>query len=146
MGKYINNRPDLTTDARIMDPLRRTFGEVIRRAQGVILWVKLVVTDIIEGLIEGESPYRLHQNLSAIPGDGDLQELYSGILLRLRPKYLSEAFIMLQIAYSATAPMTFIEFFQALDLAGAGSTSGRLGDVITIGNGKKTFQPVPRIS
>jgi hypothetical protein len=57
MGKYINNRPDLTTDARIMDPLRRTFGEVIRRAQGVILWVKLVVTDIIEGLIEGESPY-----------------------------------------------------------------------------------------
>jgi hypothetical protein len=39
---------------------------------------------------------------------------------------------MLQIAYSATAPMTFVEFFQALDLAGAGSTSGRLGDVTTI--------------
>jgi hypothetical protein len=39
-----------------------------------------------------------------------------------------------------------MEKFQALDLAEAGSTSGRLGDVITIGNGKKTFQPVPRIS
>jgi hypothetical protein len=42
---------------------------------------------------------RLHENLSAIPGDGDLKELYSGILLRLRPKYLCEAIIMLQIAY-----------------------------------------------
>jgi hypothetical protein len=39
-----------------------------------------------------------------------------------------------------------MENFQALDLAEAGSTSGRLGDVITIGNGKKTFQPVPLIS
>jgi hypothetical protein len=56
MGKYIDTRPYLTTDARIMDSLRRTFGQVIQRAQGVILWVKLVVTDIIEGLIEGESP------------------------------------------------------------------------------------------
>jgi hypothetical protein len=56
MGKHIDTRPYLTTDARIMDSLRRTFGQVIQRAQGVSLWVKLVVTDIVEGLIEGESP------------------------------------------------------------------------------------------
>lgn len=147
MGKYINTRPDLSTDARVMDSLRSTFGEVIRQAQGAILWAKLVVIDIIEGLIQGESPYRHYENLSAIPGDGDLQGFYSGFLLRLMPNYLCEAFIMLPIAYSATKPITFILFFHALDPAGAGSKSG---DWVMPPHSKmkkkKAFQPVPRIS
>jgi hypothetical protein len=105
MSEYLNSRPDLNADARIMASLSETFREVIRQAQGVFLWVKLVIIDIIEGLMEGGSPCILRDNLSAIPGDGDLQELYCSILLRLRPNYLCEAFIMLQIAYSATEPM-----------------------------------------
>jgi hypothetical protein len=122
MSKYLRSRPDLCTNARIMASLNETFGEVIRRAQGVFLWVKLVVTDIIEGLIDGDSPTQLQQNLSAIPGNGDLQELYAGILLRLRPNYLCEALLMLQITFSATEPMPLGHFFQALGLTNFGSS------------------------
>ncbi|KAI9801835.1 MAG: hypothetical protein M1825_003208 [Sarcosagium campestre] len=116
MNKYLGERPDICADGQMMASLSQTFSEVTRRAQGVFLWVKLVVTDIIEGLRDGDSPYKLHQNLSAIPGNGDLQELYSGILLRLRANYLSEAFLMLQIAYSATEPTPFVDFFQVLQV------------------------------
>jgi hypothetical protein len=123
MNMYLRSRPDLCTDARTMGSLNGTIKEVIRRAQGVFLWVRLVVTDIIEGLIDGDSPDKLHQNLSAIPGDGDLQELYSGILLRMRPNYLREAFAMLQIAYSAIEPMQFRHFFQALHITNFGSAN-----------------------
>ncbi|KAI9892641.1 MAG: hypothetical protein M1814_001334 [Vezdaea aestivalis] len=121
MDKYLYKRPDLRSDPNIMTALSSTFKEILRRAQGVFLWVKLIVTDMEEGLTDGEDPFELGQNLAAIPGDGDLEELYSGILLRLRSNYLVEAFLMLQIVYSAVEPVPSTELFQALDITRKGS-------------------------
>lgn len=114
MNEYVSARPDLSADGAVMASLNNIYKEIIRRAQGVFLWVKLVVTGIIEGLIDGDTTEVLRVNLSAIPGDGDLQELYRGILIRLRPHYLIEAFMMLWIAYATTEPLPLGEFFQVV--------------------------------
>lgn len=60
-----------------------------------------VTTNMIEALVDGESPEDLKRILSSIQGDGDL---YYRILLALKPSHLQEASVMLQIAYAAIEP------------------------------------------
>ncbi|KAF2203093.1 hypothetical protein GQ43DRAFT_470318 [Delitschia confertaspora ATCC 74209] len=116
IAQYVSSRPDLGVDPNNTAFFRELCSQVCRRAEGVFLWVKLVVTDIIEGLRDGDPPNALQRKLDTLPGDGDLQQLYSGILLRLPPNYLHEAYIMLWIAYSSNEPVPLSEFFQAKDL------------------------------
>ena len=113
MSTYLTRRHDLTSDPQASSTLTGICDEVVRRAQGVFLWVRLIMTDLIEGLIDGDSTFASQKHLSSIPGDGDLQELYYKILTRLRPEYLLEAYCMLQIAYAALEPLSLGEFFEA---------------------------------
>jgi hypothetical protein len=112
---YLESRDDLAANPQAVASLQSTFDEVIARAQGVFLWVKLVTTDLIEGLMDGDSPGQIQRRLSSIPGDGDLHDLYHLILLSLKKSYLVEAFIMLQIAYATVEPLSAIDFFEAVD-------------------------------
>lgn len=116
MTDYLDTRPEIVKDPAAVKCLNAAYGEIIRRAQGVFLWVKLVVTDIIEGLRDGDTHFDIRDKVDAIPGDGDLQQLYAGILLRLKPHYLHEAFLMLWLAYAAREPMPLFEFLQAFEL------------------------------
>jgi hypothetical protein len=120
MKNYVDTRADILSDKAAMDGLNAAYGEIIRRARGVFLWVKLVVTDIIEGLRDGDTHFVLRDKVDTIPGDGDLQKLYAGILARLRPHYLHEAFLMLWLAFAAREPMPLLEFFQAFELTELG--------------------------
>lgn len=121
MALYLRKRYDLGPE--VLASIDVILKDVTRRAQGVFLWVKLVVSDLIEGLTDGESPEALHGNIVAIPGNGDLQELYAGILLRLPPKYLFQAFFMLHIAYAATEPLRIEVFFHALQITTLGNSA-----------------------
>jgi len=58
--------------------------EVVRRALGVFLWVKLVVDDLLEGLTDGDTALELQERLAALP-DG-LEGLYKQILKRIPPQ------------------------------------------------------------
>ena len=113
-NKYLATRDDLCSDPEAIKSLTATCEEVVRRAQGVFLWVKLATTFLIEGLVDGENAHDIKMTLSSIRGDGDLSQLYHRILLRIQPPYLLEAFIMLQIAAAALTPWPTIEFFQAV--------------------------------
>ena len=64
---YLASREDLLSDDYSKISIDKTKDEVIRRAQGVFLWVRLVTTDLIEAFIVGDSPGQLSQNLSFIP-------------------------------------------------------------------------------
>lgn len=114
INTYLSSREDLSSNPNAIASLTATCGEIVRRAQGVFLWVALVTTYLIEALIDGESPEDLKQILSSIRGDGDLSQLYHRIMLRLNPIYLQEAFVMLQIAYAAIEPWPVTEFFEAV--------------------------------
>ena len=114
INTYLTSREDLSSNPDAIASLTATCGEIIRRAQGVFLWVALVTTNLIEALVDGESPEDLKQILSSIRGDGDLFQLYHRIMLRLKPVHLQEAFVMLQIAYAAIEPWPVTEFFEAV--------------------------------
>ena len=114
INAYLASRDDLSSDPDAIISLTATCKEIVRRAQGVFLWVTFVTTNMIEALIDGESPEDLERLLSSIEGDGDLFLLYQGILLRLKPTHSQEAFVMLQIAYAAIKPWPVTEFFEAV--------------------------------
>ncbi|KAK3168553.1 hypothetical protein OEA41_005001 [Lepraria neglecta] len=97
INTYLASREDLLSDDDSIISINKTKDEVIRRAQGVFLWVRLVMTDLIEALIDGDSPGQLSQNF-----------------------HIREAFAMLQIALATLTPLSNEEFFQAVQYTCAG--------------------------
>jgi Putative serine esterase (DUF676) len=57
-------------------------NEIIDRAQGVFLWVRLVVDEIVEGLREGDTLAEMKELLDTIPTE--LGDLYHRAILRCR--------------------------------------------------------------
>lgn len=92
--------------------------DVIMRAQGVFLWVRLVIDEMIEGLCEGDTIHELSSLLSTIPSE--LEELYARALRRARrasrrtlTNHRYEAYVMFQVASHATAPFSLYVFLAA---------------------------------
>lgn len=114
-NSYLASRSDLTAKSDALSILSETSANIIARAQGVFLWVKLITTDLLEALVDGETPTDVKQRLFSLPGNGDLQELYRLILIRLNKAYLREAYVMLQIMYSTTQILPVSELFDAVN-------------------------------
>ncbi len=98
--------------------LQMLVTELIVKAQGVFLWVRLVVDEIIEGLTDGETLEELQQLLSEIPEE--LEDLYSRAIRRVRRGSASalarnrfEAYVVFQIALFAQEPFTLYNMLAA---------------------------------
>lgn len=92
--------------------------KIIEKANGVFLWVRLVVDELLEGLCEGDSIQELDDILSTIPTE--LRELYLRTLRRTRRTSAStqaktryEAYVMFQIAVSSRTPFFLYDFLSA---------------------------------
>ncbi|PSN68044.1 hypothetical protein BS50DRAFT_633683 [Corynespora cassiicola Philippines] len=75
--------------------------EVKSKAEGVFLWVKLVVKILIDGIKAGDNIEELRAKLRSLPGD--LKELYRGMLHQIPSDYRMQAvelFRLLQIWHS----------------------------------------------
>ena len=106
--------------------LRNLVANIVLKAQGVFLWVRLVVGEIIEGICEGDTMEELMSLLSTIPTE--LGELYKRALRRSSRGSLEaltrnriEAYVMFQVASCARKPFSLYEFLAATHL----STTGR---------------------
>jgi hypothetical protein len=73
--------------------------ELVHKADGVFLWVKLVTQSLISGLKNRDSISDLKRRLDDIPGD--LEDLYSHMLSHIHPFYLGHASQLFQIANAA---------------------------------------------
>ncbi|KAK3984169.1 hypothetical protein QBC44DRAFT_385972 [Cladorrhinum sp. PSN332] len=62
---------------------------VVCKASGVFLWVKLVVSSLLDGMKYGDRVSDLQKRLDALPPD--LDDLYGRILDQLSPSYLEHA-------------------------------------------------------
>lgn len=72
--------------------------EVIEASAGVFLWVRLVIQDLLEGLINSDGIPDLQMRLRGLPKD--LEELY-GVMLRRTPvAYRTQTSHLLQLAFS----------------------------------------------
>ncbi|KAH8905401.1 hypothetical protein BR93DRAFT_970192 [Coniochaeta sp. PMI_546] len=89
--------------------------QVLSRARGVFMWVKLVISELMDGWIRGDTVEELQETLSEIPNE--LQDLYRRALQRGRLKNTRsvtrdrlEAFIMFQIVNYNPPPLSMGKF------------------------------------
>ena len=127
-------KDNLTRDGELS--LSKITEEVIRRAEGVFLWVRLVTDELIEGLCEGDNMEELIDILSGIPIE--LEDLYTRTLRRCNrnqnratAKYKYERYVMFQIVKYCLKP------FSLYDLLGAS---------LYITTGIRTYPELQRLS
>ena len=81
--------------------------EVVKKASGVFVWVKLVVDDLAQGLLDGDSMLQLRDRLAGLPND--LEALYARILQKLNPSYHKEARTIFEVVRSAQGFVTLLD-------------------------------------
>ncbi|KAK4451291.1 hypothetical protein QBC34DRAFT_424142 [Podospora aff. communis PSN243] len=85
--------------------------KIAQKAQGVFLWVSIVVLLIREGLSNGDSLNNLQQVLDSLPTD--LSELYHSIWNRVPKRYLGHASSLFRIHACSTRPLDAVVFWLA---------------------------------
>ena len=105
--------------------LRSLVENIVRDAQGVFLWVRLVVNEIIEGICEGDTIEELIMLLPTIPTE--LGELYKRALCRssrssseVFERNRTEGYVMFQVAAQARNPFLIHDFLTATHFFTAG--------------------------
>ena len=124
----------LTRDSELA--LSSLIEDVIDKAEGVFLWVKLVNDELVEGLCEGDSIEELRDLLSGIPTE--LEELYTRALRRpnrtstrapAKSKY--ERYVMFEIVKCCREPFSLYQL---------------LGATLFITTGRGTYPELQRLS
>ena len=77
--------------------------QVVKRAQGVFLWVSLVVRSLLEGAQHYDSLNDMQKRLDTLPTD--LEDLFKHMLQSISPMYLPQAAWTFQIALAARGPL-----------------------------------------
>lgn len=83
-------------------------SEVSRQAQGVFLWVYLVVRDLLEGLTHGDTMRTLRQRLRAFPQD--LESYFQHMVDLIQPDYLRHTARVFEIATFVEKPLSAVAY------------------------------------
>ena len=127
-------RANLTSDGELA--LSGLIEDIIDKAEGVFLWVRLVSDELIEGLCEGDSIEELRDLLSGIPNE--LEALYTRTLRRpnrtqsrapAKSKY--ERYVMFQIVKCCREPLSLYQL---------------LGATLFLTTGRGTYPGLQRLS
>lgn len=93
-------------DPELIDYLSQ---EIVEKAQGVFLWVKFVVGDLLRGLGNADRRKDLEWRLNQLPRN--LENLYLHILRKIEPpRYREQSAKLLQIVLHAHKPLTLLQF------------------------------------
>ncbi len=98
-----------------MSELRQLTVEITRRANGVFIWVRIVIEELIERFIDGSTISQLRETLSAMPEE--LKDLYRRAISKVKPEYALESYVMAQIVLCAKNPQTLKSLLVATDIA-----------------------------
>ena len=94
---YLNQEPDTLSE------LQELILEMTDKANGVFIWVRLVVDELVDRFSDGCSIAELRKVLSHIPAE--LEDLYRRIIARQKKDYTHEAHIMIQILLRMRRPL-----------------------------------------
>jgi ankyrin repeat domain-containing protein 50 len=86
--------------------------DIIHKANGVFLWVALVVEELLQGWEEADTVAEIRKKLSVIPGN--LQDFFNRMVQKIKKPHISDAIIMLNCIMCAIRPITLTEFRLAL--------------------------------
>ena len=97
------------------DPQWRALCDgLVKRADGVFLWARFALDELIQGFCKGESIDELSDRLQSVPDE--LEGIYKRIVDRMEPQARKEAFVMLQIACFAREHLLLQDFLMAITL------------------------------
>ena len=97
--KFRQRNPEVCNDLTL---------EIVTKAQGVFLWIFLVVRELLQGIQNEDSVYDLQRRLKAIPAD--LEEYFERMISTLEPFYFAEAHRTFQIALTAKKPLSLLTY------------------------------------
>lgn len=87
--------------------------QITSKAQGVFIWVRLVVDQLTKDILDGTPHQILTRKVAELPEE--LKDLYNHTLSRIEPTYATETHIMLQIVLSSFEPLPLTSLFKATE-------------------------------
>ncbi|KAJ3566269.1 hypothetical protein NPX13_g7202 [Xylaria arbuscula] len=105
-SKFSANDGFAELQARDFSGGKKLLEAISEKAEGVFLWVHLVVRSLLEGLTNGDGLQELHTRLEELPPD--LEDLYAKMLGSLDERYLSHASRLFQIVRACIGPLTLL--------------------------------------
>ncbi|KAF4464750.1 small s [Fusarium albosuccineum] len=81
-------------------------SEVARKAEGVFLWVRLVVKSLLVGMANGDGIRELRERLDRIPSN--LEAMFKKMLASMEPSYLQHASQIFQIHRASRDPPSLL--------------------------------------
>ncbi|TVY33775.1 hypothetical protein LSUB1_G007295 [Lachnellula subtilissima] len=99
-GQHFKNCPQFAIHQYTLAQLAE---HVNAKAQGVFIWVRIVVDELVKGIRDGTALSLLEEKVSDMPEE--LEDLYRHTLEKIGPEYSDEAYVMLQIALCSLSPL-----------------------------------------
>ena len=88
---------------------------ITKRAEGVFLWARFALRELMQADCEGETLDELERRLEKVPQD--LREIYDRMVARLEPGAKEECMVMLQLVCFAKRPLEWQELCVAIKFA-----------------------------
>ncbi|EXJ73272.1 uncharacterized protein A1O5_03032 [Cladophialophora psammophila CBS 110553] len=99
-------------------PIYDLISEILQQAQGVFIWVKLVLQDLLESRTGGADIDELRQTIRSLPHE--LEDLYQALMGRIqKPGFSEETYAMLEILVRSPEPLELRQFVCILRCATA---------------------------
>ena len=95
--------------------ISRLSHTIAERAEGVFLWARFALNELIQGHFSGESFEEASVRLESIPSD--LETLYDRMLNRMRPLEQKECMVMLQLVCFAQEELSWQDHLVATEFA-----------------------------
>lgn len=106
LDKFEQNKRYAKLKTRQPDLSSKLVDEVVEKANGVFLWVYLVVKSLLEGLRDSDRVCDLQRRLDSLPSD--LEELFDRLLKRLDTFHFKHACQLIRIVRAASIPLTVL--------------------------------------
>ncbi|KAI0449963.1 hypothetical protein F5B21DRAFT_492597 [Xylaria acuta] len=87
---------------------QRLVEEIVWRAEGVFLWVRLVIRSLREGMVNGDNPTLLQERLRELPSD--LGEFFKRLITSVDKVYRKRMSATFQVALRAPEPLQLIQY------------------------------------
>lgn len=103
-------------DEEDISQLHRLTAEITERANGVFIWVRIVVNELISRVIDGDTYSQLQKVLHDLPGE--LDQLYRSVLSRrkLSRENAMESYVMFQLLLKSRESFTLHPLNVATDI------------------------------
>ena len=88
---------------------------IAERAEGVFLWARFALEELVQGYSSGDTFKEISERLSSIPDS--LEEIFDRMLGRVEPLAKKECMVMLQLVRFARSPLSLQEHYAATNFA-----------------------------